>query len=276
MSNHRHRISRLGIFLLVFISFSFGAAIEASAREVGPDWKAAVAGRTRPLGAAVFAEGGYNISLWGDVKGEGNFWYGYLRPSLSVAASSVVGEGEAELQLYPVSFFGLFLGRSYAVRSESRSRYADCWNVICGGRLRGDYGGLHFIAGVGSIFWRSRAESRDLRPSEDSRDFYEDKVALVLNRGYDRVITHSHTLGYRFPSGGDSGAGGSVVGIAFSRTDIVLRDGFSEQTSLIFAHPWNEVRWAYSVGVYRSSALDAGLSVGISVVWRGRPGLGFE
>lgn len=228
-------------------------------------------GRSHPLGAAVWGEAGYGVPLWGDWRSDESFLYGFIRPVAGAASALTINEASYALELHPISFVGIGVGRSFVARSQDRSRNVDCDRYMCDGALRSDFVTLEILLAAGAWFLVSEMDSRDHLPSGDGEDFYEDGTALLGRRGGDRTFSKTLTVGREVDA---TFAKDFIVGLTLKRVEFHRSGQASERASLIAKHGIGEdLSLSYAAGVYRSDVSPRGLAVGISLNWSPAPGL---
>lgn len=106
-----------------FYSLLLSLAIAPSA-EAQLDFAVYGDGRVTPAATQLQADAGYGFLVYGERENENPF-YGYVRPAVSLASSSTV-TGNIFVDVYPVSFFGVTLGKSF------NNRLADLPGLDCG------------------------------------------------------------------------------------------------------------------------------------------------
>ena len=83
--------------------------------------------RTYPTGIAATSEVGYGYKLWGS----GDVMYGYIRPGINIQKSGVVNYAGAQLDFFPVSFFGVSYGKTYGKKDHDDFSGFDCVELLC-------------------------------------------------------------------------------------------------------------------------------------------------
>lgn len=101
------------------------------------DLNGGLQGRTLPaLGGELYAESGYNFVFWGKKEQPKDILYGLVRPSVTASSSGVINAVKGELEIFPISIFGLAFGRQY-LHSNYEFPFLDCEAVTCkGGYIR--------------------------------------------------------------------------------------------------------------------------------------------
>jgi hypothetical protein len=103
------------------------------------DLNGGLQGRTLPgLGAELYGEGGYNFIAWGKKEEPKDFLYGLIRPNIGVSTSGVINSIRAELEVFPISIFGVAVGRQY-LNSNFEFPFFDCEEVTCKGEYIRNY-----------------------------------------------------------------------------------------------------------------------------------------
>lgn len=96
--------------------------------------------RTYSLGASVDGDLGYAYKFWNSDKNKA--FYGYFRPSVQIKTSGVVNYISQQMDFFPISFFGMYIGRSSGYRNLNDLQGFDCSNSVnCGAdNTKGYYG----------------------------------------------------------------------------------------------------------------------------------------
>ena len=266
---------------LVSLFFALAASL-ASAQEAVPgrneglDYKLSVGGRTRPLGAAVYAESGYGYPLWGNWQDKEKFLYGYVRPWVRGATSVTVSAVEGAVSIYPVAPLGFTFGKAVNWRMNDNSREVDCWKVECGGRLDADFYTLDLVLGAGSTFYAFKNDRRDYVATSVLEPWYEESTGVVGAPASDRLVSTSHTLGRKFGAFDLSEVKFEdfVMAVRISRTLAETSGNSSDQIALIGSHRHGPYRLAYVAGLYKSSIYAPAPTFALLLEWNGRSGLG--
>jgi hypothetical protein len=243
---------------------------EFPGRSRGLDYRMSVGGRTVPAGGALYGEVGWSEPVWGEWEDPQQFFYGYVRPSIRGIAAYTVNSVDARVSVFPISFLGISIGRSWTQRGPRTVMDVDCSQVTCEGLLEGNFAVVDFTFGAGGLFFVSQLDVSDYLPSRGDRPFYEDGGALLGAAKGDLIVSHSHVAGLSL---GDGWFRNQFVGVGFSRYEARDRGTFSERMNLVGGHTTGAVKWLYAVGSYRSDLRDSSPFAGVVVEWVGRNGL---
>lgn len=147
-----------------------------------------------PAGGVLNLGLAFNYKMWDD--SEKNFWnYGYIRPKISYDTSILVNTVGAELQLYPISIFGISFGTNYGSRSVQNNEDFNCEQINCKGDLQRDYYRLNASIGFGDVISSLSFQSERLSPRNDqgltSLDF---STLLLLPSG--QTSTQEKTIAF--------------------------------------------------------------------------------
>jgi hypothetical protein len=122
------------IYLLLFLS-----TISAWCNSTKFDLSGGIQGRTLPsFGAELYAESGYNFITWGKKETSKDFLYGLIRPSFGVSTSGVINSIKGELEIFPISIWGISLGRQI-IHSNFDFPFLDCEAAACKGEYQRNF-----------------------------------------------------------------------------------------------------------------------------------------
>jgi hypothetical protein len=243
---------------------------EFPGRNRGLDYRMSVGGRTVSAGGAFYAEMGWSEPVWGEWEEPDQFFYGYVRPSIRGIAAYTVNSIDARVSIFPISFLGISVGRSWTQRSSRTVMDVDCSQVTCEGLLEGNFAIVDFTFGAGGVFLVSQLDVSDYLPSRNDRPFFEDGGSLLGAAKGDLILSHSHVIGLSL---GDGWFRNQFIGVGFSRYEARDQGTFSERANLVGGHTSGAVKWLYAVGSYRSDLRDRSPFAGLVVEWVGRNGL---
>lgn len=107
---------------------------------------------SNPAGGSLTGSLAYNYKAWDTRTAENGhpFWmYGYVRPKISYETSFYINSLDAEIQIYPISIFGVTFGTAYVERAVKRLDLFDCDLVNCKGQVRKNYFNVNLNLGYG-------------------------------------------------------------------------------------------------------------------------------
>lgn len=180
---------RFWILMCLFLGGAWAQALTGQA-----DTSADLIARSTPVGLSLEGTTGYGVPLWGDAT-SGQPFYGYLRPSVNLAVSSVAATKLA-LDFYPVSFVGFTVGRSYRYRTLNFSG-VDCENANCKGWLNSTYARARILGRWKGLFGSAVFEKYDYDHRDDLQEpVLEEINAVNLAPRDDEGFGQSFVLGY--------------------------------------------------------------------------------
>ncbi len=179
------------------------AASEAKQQSLLPDnldLSIDAVGRTYPLGGGLSATAGYGALVWGaDQQAEpGGMRYGFLRPSVTLTTSGYFNAVAAELELFPVSFAGLRIGKEYYTNYDDYEDY-DCTVYECQGKFDSVYLEADMALKYRQFIYLGKASKARLdRRSSTDRFFMEPVSGLPADPTGDRLVEYVNTFAYSF------------------------------------------------------------------------------
>ena len=265
----------LALLFSLFLALTATAQEPVPGRNDGIDYKLSAGGRTRPLGAALYAEGGYGYPLWGNWQDREKFFYGYVRPWTRAVTSVTVTAVEGAVSIFPVAPLGFTFGKAVNWRMSDNSREVDCWKVECGGRIDADFYTLDLVLGAGSTFYAFKSDKRDYVSTSKLEPWYEEGSGVVGAADKDKFVTTSHTLGRKFGAFDLSEVKFEdfILAVRITQTLAETSGNSSDQISLIGSHRYGPYRFAYVAGLYKSSIYAPSPTFALLLEWNGRSGL---
>jgi hypothetical protein len=124
---------------LIVLLFSFFGALNAFAFF---DLQAQGSARSYPEGGILGVAGGWNQLLWERENQEdaATPWkYGYVRPWAQLQSIGFTHRGSAELEIFPVSIFGIGVGYAFSERTANKNSTFDCNQMRCDGSVQRNY-----------------------------------------------------------------------------------------------------------------------------------------
>ena len=170
--------------------FSSASTPTWASGERGLDESAFFAARLLPSGLALGGTLGYGQLLWGE-NSEGNVLFGYVRPSVTATTSVLLNRAEVGVDLFPVSFLGLYAGARGSQRAVDLDTL-NCTSVYCRGLLGTAYLKPQLLLGYGPVSAMASFQTAWLvssnSPSNSMMPFGDDVSNLAGNAGGDQLI----------------------------------------------------------------------------------------
>lgn len=160
------------------------------------DLKASQLYRSFPTGFYINATGGYSLPLW---KVNDKVLYGYIRPSATAQTSFVVNAAQAQVDLNPISFLNLYVGKSYTDRNYDELDTFDCAAIVCDTKLKRDYYGARLALGAGPILLMGEAKwfRSELDEDHPGRQYADELSSLISSAGGDTLFQRNLIAGYK-------------------------------------------------------------------------------
>lgn len=215
--------------VILFFSLLLSRNLEAAK----PDLSYGVLARTYPLSGAVFAKTGLGQEIWRQRTDSDldQVLYGYFRPSLQVSSSGPFNSLSAEVDLFPISFFGVSVGKSIYSRGMNIS-FEDCYQVQCQGTLEARHVSWKLALGYERFFSIFSLKNEWWNtPGDDgiagSRMYVEPATWTLLSNGKESTNTMRGAIGYL-------GSGQDRYLVAHTRSENHLSRHRSESTYFLY------------------------------------------
>jgi len=178
-------MKNLILFVLVLYAFSTFAKSDYSLQGTI---------RSYPMGASIDADLGHSLKLWKSNKNKA--FYGYVRPSVSLKTSGLVNYVSQQVDIFPISFFGAYVGRSNGLRNLTELQGFDCDTVNCGSDLSKGYFGVNLALAHKQWVFLNLYRHEELSYDEASvRNFAEETSNLIV-KDEDTMKSNTTVLGY--------------------------------------------------------------------------------
>lgn len=181
------------------------ASLKTPPKKASYDLRFETFARSLPVGAYARGEIGYGVPLW---QHQGPL-YGFIRPYLRFQTSALVNSLQGGLEFYPISFLGLYAGKSFMIRSLKELDQVNCkqGNITCEtNNLQRNIFGAKLALKFGNFYAMTRAQWHQNTIKDNQQELFFDEQGTLLGLGsrdtlfqgvqilgYD--ITRSHGLG---------------------------------------------------------------------------------
>lgn len=236
--------------------------VAPSARANGLDYLVQMRARTSSEDAAITGHIGYGYRLWGS---EGDTLSGFIRPNLSGVANLERYGVRPELELFPISPVGVFVGRAW-VYDYKNAPSQDCSLGRCVGNLFWTDAGLHVVVDSKLPFLNARYVASFYDSVATSQPLLDSINALLLS-----------------PSGEVTHAGDVVAGIhlgehfaagAWLQATYAVKSGQEQNAQYAFASAsWNGFAFTLAGGRFQSDLKTPAPSLFAGLSWGSAPDL---
>lgn len=230
----------LGILL-----FSFSALAKF-------DLNAGLQGRTLPaLGAEVYADAGYSQLLWGKREaGDKNVLFGLIRPAIGASSSAVINSVKAEVEIFPVSFIGVVIGRQY-IHSNYDFPFFNCDQVICQGDFTRNY--VETKMALGAAGWVTLLSYRydTLRAPNNNRPLADWRHVIVGNPGEEVQVERKALVAKII--------GHHMYGVLAENVRFEGSGESKESYAAVYQYKPEDVAYMIGAGTFRTSRQPMGL-----------------
>ncbi len=149
--------------------------------------------RSFPGAVAVSVDGGAAWKLW-DKEG---VLYGYIRPNINFQTSGVTNQLRAQLDIFPVSFFGFVIGMAWNKRDYEEFSSFTCSEVNCSGQIRRSYVGHNMALAYKNFFLVSKWKVERVEMTDRSGTFVDVRASLLARSRYDQHLEGQVIAGYK-------------------------------------------------------------------------------
>lgn len=240
----------------------------------GTDYGAGVSARSYPLGAIFTGTIGQSFRLWNqdpfpgeDERPQGSpapWRYGFLRGSLTAQSIALVSRVSTEIEVYPISIWGVAMGAGANWRSATSSDLFDCQVVQCGGVLWKSWLRTQAVAAAGPLFFGAGARLEWIWADRGHTGFVEEGNNLTGSGAADQLFSPW------IMSGVDLGAGWRTF--AWVSYGLFLQSQshyFSSSAAL--GKTWGEWSVAGGAGTFQSNYQGLGPVFFLQLQWTGKP-----
>ena len=241
--------------LLLLVVYAFNSFAQT-------DYSAQVAHRVYPLGLALEADFGYGQELWRHNKQI----YGYIRPSLKIKTSGVVNYGYAQLDVFPVSFLGLYYGKAKGMRSLDKLQGFDCDIVSCDSNVDKNYYGLNLALAYKEFKFINLYKVEELDYDIKTTALAAEELSNLIVKQEDDLKSNTTVLAYEINS--DYLAG--LIHILYQSDKT---DQESKMMMPFVQKKWGEYSLTGAMGTFKSRDESNHFSGLISLKWSGKKGL---
>jgi len=143
--------------------------------------------RSLPLGAYARVEAGYSFPLW---KSKGPL-YGFIRPYTQFQTSGLINSLHAGVEIFPVSFWGIYAGRTQMIRSLKKLDQVDCdrTDITCESNNIGrNRFGTKLALKFGSVFTLTRLQWHKTFIRDNENQFFFDEQGTLLGLGNEDTL----------------------------------------------------------------------------------------
>jgi hypothetical protein len=184
------------ISFFAFVLFNYQATAKGAL-----DYRFETFARTTPVGAYLRGELGYAQTFWG--KGERqNPLYGMIRPSIRLQTSGIINSADAKIEFYPISFLGLYVGKSFMSRQAKNLDGFNCDVVICkASKINRNLWGAQMALKVGNFFSivRYQFHSTEIKDKIGIGAGYAEEQGTLIGSGTkDTLLQALHVLGFQY------------------------------------------------------------------------------
>lgn len=226
-----------------------------------------VAGFLRGKSPAGILEGqaGASQVAWGD-PGAGPM-FGYIRASGSLRTSGLANGYRAQLDAYPVSFFGVSAG-TQGLHRASDAPSVNCEGLDCRGWVRSRYLQVRGVFRFGEVFGQAYFQRDFFSDGGAGVPLFEPMTMLALDPLGDRVNSWNGVLGYQVNP--EWALGGLYLGASSG-----VFNGKSENELLFARWKPSDVTYTFAVGRVSSSVVGVGPQALVMIAWWPKARVGY-
>ena len=222
--------------------------------------------RTTKLSGAVEAQAGLSQVVWGNAGTDP--LYGYVRASLAGRTAGTAWGYRAQLELYPVSIFGITLGRQ-ALARFSDAPNINCTAIDCGVDVTSDFLQIKGLFKVQDTFGQIIFQ-RDLFEKQyySKPTVFEPVNQIGIDANGDYGTTWNLITGYQI----DPQWSGGVI---YSHANASITN-HNSQSELLFAR-WKpaDINYTLAVGRVQTSVIGVGTQAAFTLSWWPKAKIGY-
>ncbi len=183
---------------ILFLLIAALATIQVSAKGAF-DYKFEAFARTTPLGAYLRGEVGYAQTIWGEGNRQ-NPLYGMIRSSIRLQTSGLINSAEAKLEFFPISFLGLYVGKSIMNRGASELDGFNCDVIICkNSKIERNLWGAQMALKLGAFFSIVRYQFHSSKLKNAHGVGYAEEQGTLIGSGtQDTLLQALHVIGIQY------------------------------------------------------------------------------
>lgn len=156
--------------------------------------------RSNPIGAYARAEAGYSIGLW-DAQHPKAPLYGFVRPMVQFQTSGLINTVRGFVEFYPISFFGLYVGKAFMRRDLKSLDNFDCdTSITCkSSEMTRNIWGAKLALKFGGFFMLNRLQWHTTSVGNNIRNGFAEEQGTVIGTGSkDKLFQFTQVAGYDF------------------------------------------------------------------------------
>lgn len=196
--------------------------------------------RTYPIGTALNAEIGEGYKFYDRNK----ILYGYVRAAANAQTSVLVNYIGAQVELYPVSFFGIYAGKSIGKRSTKKLQGFDCDEIHCDTKLNKDYYGANLALAYKGIKFINFYKKVRLDTKTDN-EYFADEYSNLIGVSRDTVSSLMTILGYDLDEN-------NMLGLLQLKSMINNLDQESTMRMFLWQHKKEDKSYQFGIGNFNN------------------------
>lgn len=225
------------------------------------DMQAQASARSYPEAGIFSLSSGWSKILWEkETTSENLNWkYGYVRPWAQIQSIGITHRALAEIEFFPVSIFGLGVGKGTSIRSSDKNSALDCSSIECDGQINRNYLKLISILGAGRFGWVGQVRFESILRSSNE-PFLDETTNLIGAREGESARTIGSGIFYKLSSS-------YQLGILWAEQQFMRSQNSSETLSLLGQMKHQDWKYSLAIGQFRSTHQDAGATVAVQATW---------
>lgn len=190
--------------------------------------------RPYPLGGFVRVDAGYGQRIWGSDANNSPL-YGMIRPHIQLQNSGLITSARSFLELHPISFWSLYVGKEYTHRSNNKLATYDCEKVYCDtGLFERNHWGTKLAMKIKKVFYLGRFQWQTTIFDNNPFAYFAEEQGTLLGRGNrDTLFYQMHVLGYELNPI-------QSIGLLYKRNRIKSTHQSTIMAMLIYRHQFTD------------------------------------
>jgi len=203
-----------------------------------PDWQTEAMARSFPMAAYYKGVYGHSFENW-NKKEKAPFLYGFIRPSASLRTSAIINALEGKFEFYPISIFGIFVGKEYVFRQAKNLDTFDCNQVECKGTVNKDFFGARLALKFGPVFLLNEFRYYDLEINRQNRYFTDELSTLLATPNKDKLESLISIIGYEINAN---------HALALLRMSNDMKQSHQNSSMNLLLWQWKRTDWSLLLG----------------------------
>lgn len=220
--------------------------------------------RSFPIGGFSQLTIGKSIKTWEQNK---KVMYGFMRPSLSYKTSVLLNAISPQIDIYPISFIGLYTGKTFAKRRPTKLDTFNCEIIECQGDLQKSFFGIKMALAWKSYFLLYTYKQTDISILGSKFDYFvEETSSLQATSDNDLLKNHTLIIGKKLQNN-------YQAGLLFVHNKITNYPNNSYMLMAMAGLERNKFSYIFSSGIFKTRNNQQVWTTLFMIKWTGSKGI---